>query len=90
MIHIASRSRIALLASGLVVAASDASFAQAPVPLREGNIWNGIDHEPQSAQVAREERDAGIAAPAEQQRANAHEVDRLYQYLMRGAPPQAE
>ncbi len=90
MIHIASGSRIALLASGLMVAASDASFAQAPVPLREGNIWNGFDHEPQPAQVERQERAAGIAAPAAQQRANAHEVDRLYQYLLHGAPPQAE
>jgi hypothetical protein len=90
MLHIASRSRIALLASGLMVAAAHASFAQAPVPLREGNIWDGFDHQPQSAQVSRQEEAAGIAPPAAQQRANAHEVDRLYQYLMHGAPPQAE
>lgn len=87
MSRVPSRSRIALLAAGLLVAMPGVAFPQTTVPTREGNIWGGRDHQPRPAQVTRDEQAAGIAPPSQQEHATTQEVEHLYQYLMRDPSP---
>jgi hypothetical protein len=56
------------------------------VPTREGNIWNGLDHEPVPSQVHRDEEAAGIASSGAQQQKADEEVEELYRQLMRNEP----
>ena len=76
-----SQSRIALMALALGLVPLFA-WPQDRVPTREGNIWNGTDHEPVPSEVSRDEQAAGIAPPAAQQDETNNQVERLYRQLM--------
>jgi hypothetical protein len=69
-----------------VLAFAAAWPAQAEPPAREGNIWGGIDHEPNPAAVHQDEKAAGLLpSPQEQQRLN-DEVERTARKLLDEQP----
>jgi hypothetical protein len=69
-----------------VLAFTAACPAQAEPPAREGNIWGGIDHEPNPAAVHQDEKAAGLlSSPQEQQRLN-DEVERTARKLLDDQP----
>lgn len=70
---------------GIAAAVSVPGFtvARAQVPTREGNIWNGQDHEPMAGQVRPAERAAGVAAPPAVQQRQTEDVEGIYHELMR-------
>ena len=80
--RVPSRLPIAVLTAALLGVMPSAAFPQTTVPAREGNIWGGLDHQPQQAQVARDEKATGVAASPVQREATARTVDELYRYLM--------
>lgn len=73
--------------AAVLVAAPGVGIAQPQMTAREGNIWGGLNHEPDPAQVGSEER-AGLGSPASAQQQN-DDVDRLYRSLTgaEGRPP---
>ena len=73
---------IGIALAAVVAVAPGAAIAQGQVPAREGNIWGGVNHEPNPAQVGPQERAAGLDAPGSAQEQN-DDVDRLYRSLMR-------
>jgi hypothetical protein len=73
---------ILLAALGLTVVPA-AAIAQGDVPAREGNIWNGVDHEPVPSEVHRDEEAAGIAPPRGQQQNADDDIEEIYHQLMR-------
>jgi hypothetical protein len=82
--------RFRLMLATVLVAAPTVAFAQAQVPTREGNIWNGRDHEPLPSQVIPDERAAGIAPSPKEQQLTTDEVERLYRSLMGNVQPSAK
>ncbi len=64
------------------VRALSAQASEQGVPYREGNIWNGMDHEPVPFQVHRDEQAAGIAASSGQQKEADDTVEQLYRELL--------
>jgi hypothetical protein len=76
---------VAALAAGLAGAATPVS-AQTPsnaVPLREGNIWGGVAHDPNPGVVDPEERAAGIAPSTQQSDAINAKLNHLYDKLLK-------
>jgi hypothetical protein len=65
-------------------AAPAVALAQAPgqVPAREGNTWDGTDHQPTEAQVQREEKAAGVAPTPSQKDSSAATVNQLDRQLL--------
>lgn len=82
MFHIGSRFRIALVAALALGAVPQFATAQDRVPLREGNIWGGLDHEPVPSDVHRDEQAAGIAKSPAQQEKTTDDIEGLYRQLM--------
>jgi hypothetical protein len=78
----ASRFQIVLLAALALGAFPSCAIAQDRVPLREGNIWGGFDHEPVPSEVHRDEEAAGIAKSPAQQDKTTGDVESLYRQLM--------
>jgi hypothetical protein len=83
-----SRIRITLPAAvlGLAMAQVAALAQEGGVPTREGNIWNGKDHEPVPSRVHREEEAAGIAPSGAQQQKADDDIEEIYRQLMRNEP----
>lgn len=72
----------------LIIAATQptpAALAQAPAPAREGNIWNGLDHQPARAATAVQEREAGVALSNEQKRQEDEDLRRIESALLPNA-----
>jgi hypothetical protein len=65
---------------------SQAALAQSSVPAREGNIWNGIDHQPTRAETSQREKAANIAPSRSQEDRDATDVDELYWQLLHRSP----
>jgi hypothetical protein len=86
MTSLRSRIRIILVAALGLTAVPAAALAQGGVPTREGNIWNGLDHEPVPSQVRRDEKAAGIAPSGAQQQKADDEVESIYRQLLRNEP----
>jgi len=64
----------AVTLGALLLGASPDVMAQAAaqVPTREGNVWNGKDHQPTEGQVQHNEQAVGVApTPSQQNHANA-------------------
>jgi hypothetical protein len=55
-------------------------------PVRIGNIYGGLDHQPTQSEVQDRERAAGVGANTTQQERNAATVDKLYEQLLGRRP----
>lgn len=77
-----SRFHVILLAASALGGIPSFAMAQGRVPTREGNIWNGLDHEPVPSLVHRDEEAAGIAQPPAQREQTTDDVESLYRQLM--------
>jgi hypothetical protein len=77
-----TRSGIILLASLALAAVPLAALAEDAPPPREGNIWDGRDHEPVPSVVHRDEQADGVAASPRQQRNADDDVESIYRQLM--------
>jgi hypothetical protein len=75
---------LAVLAVGLAGTASPvlAQTQSNAVPLREGNIWGGVAHDPRPGVVDPEERAAGVAPSAQQNDAINAKINHLYGKLL--------
>jgi hypothetical protein len=75
----------AFLAAGLAGAAPpvSAQTQSNAVPLREGNIWGGVAHDPNPGVVDPEERAAGVAPSAQQSEAINAKLNHLYEKLLK-------
>jgi hypothetical protein len=63
-----------------------ASYGVQAQPAREGNIWDGADHDPNPAIVHQKEKAAGVLpSPQEQQRLN-NSVERTAKELLNQQP----
>lgn len=82
MTNLTNRRCVGLLAAVALAVIPHLAIAQQHVPTREGNIWNGMDHEPTPSEVERGEAAAGITPPAAQQNRTTDEVESLYRQLM--------
>ena len=82
MSNFGSRLRGALLAAFALGMVPSNAIAQNRVPMREGNIWNGMDHEPVPSEVRRGEEAAGIAQSPVEQDKTTNDVESLYRQLM--------
>ena len=82
MTHMAAPFRTLLFAALALSAIAPLASAQQRVPLREGNIWGGLDHEPVPSDVHRSEEAAGIAQSPTQEDRSSNEVETLYRQLI--------
>jgi hypothetical protein len=76
---------LAFLAAGLAGVATPAlaQTQSTAVPLREGNIWGGVAHDPNPGVVDPEERAAGVAPSAQQSDAINSKLNHLYEKLLK-------
>jgi hypothetical protein len=78
-----------MLASVGLASAGLAGVAHAQVATREGNIWDGHDHQP-TAGVRAEEQRAGVAASPAQAQSEDQTLSRLNGQLLRKAQQDAK
>ena len=86
---------IPFVAGAQTSAQTSSPTSQPPAPAagsaRNGNIWNGRDHQPDASTTRQAERTAGIAPSSRQQQSTDRELnaigDQLIERSQRIAPP---
>jgi hypothetical protein len=76
------RALMVLLPALAFAAAAPPALAQASAPYRDGNIWDGRDHEPVPSEVQHNEEVAGVAPSRGQQQRADDDVEQIYRQLL--------
>ena len=54
-------------------------------PVREGNVWGNVSHQPTESEVRAQEKAAGLLGSAQQQRQQADELEQLDRQVLQRA-----
>jgi hypothetical protein len=66
-----------IIVGAVLMTLAAGGLAQAAPPARDGNVWDGIAHEPNPGLVHDKERAAGVLPSQQQESAQVNAVERL-------------